>query len=153
VDTVVAEVERKYDVAGGTAVLDAMETMTGTAGVAAVSLQGEQLLGAVQKAYSDEDLNALRAMTTPEMASYFTSDLAENARRGLINKLSNVAFLQGDPILTQSRQVAAFEEEWSAWLGCAHSVFVNSGASANLLTMAALAQCPAHHPAPAMATV
>jgi CDP-6-deoxy-D-xylo-4-hexulose-3-dehydrase len=50
-----------------------------------------------------------------------------------------IAFLQGDPILTQSRQVAAFEEEWSAWLGCAHSVFVNSGASANLLTMAALA--------------
>ena len=26
-----------------------------------------------------------------------------------------------------------------AWLGCAHSVFVNSGSSANLLTMAALA--------------
>jgi predicted lipid-binding transport protein (Tim44 family) len=56
----------------------------------------EQLLGAVQKAYSDEDLNALRAMTTPEMASWFADDLAENARRGVINKLSNVAFLQGD---------------------------------------------------------
>jgi predicted lipid-binding transport protein (Tim44 family) len=56
----------------------------------------EQLLGAVQKAYSDEDVNALRAMTTPEMASYFASDLTENARRGVINKISNVAFLQGD---------------------------------------------------------
>ena len=44
----------------------------------------------------------------------------------------------GDPILTQSSQVRAFEEEWSTWLGCRHSVFVNSGASANLLTMAAL---------------
>ena len=33
--TLVAEVERKYDVAGGTAVLDAMETMTGTAGLLA----------------------------------------------------------------------------------------------------------------------
>jgi CHAD domain-containing protein len=57
VDTVVAEVERKYDVAGGTAVLDAMETMTGTAGVAAVSLQGEQLLGAVY--YDTADLRLI----------------------------------------------------------------------------------------------
>ncbi|RIL04503.1 MAG: CDP-4-keto-6-deoxy-D-glucose-3-dehydrase [Proteobacteria bacterium] len=42
------------------------------------------------------------------------------------------------PILTQSKQVEAFEREWSAWLGVRHSVFVNSGASANLITMAAL---------------
>lgn len=50
-----------------------------------------------------------------------------------------IAFLRdGDPILTQSAQVRGFEEEWSSWLGCRHSVFVNSGASANLLTMAAL---------------
>lgn len=44
----------------------------------------------------------------------------------------------GDPVLTQSNQVQAFEEEWSAWLGTRHSVFVNSGSSANLLTIAAL---------------
>jgi CDP-4-dehydro-6-deoxyglucose reductase, E1 len=43
-----------------------------------------------------------------------------------------------DPILTQSKQVAAFEREWSEWLGIRHSVFVNSGSSANLLSMAAL---------------
>jgi CDP-6-deoxy-D-xylo-4-hexulose-3-dehydrase len=42
------------------------------------------------------------------------------------------------PILTQSTQVKAFEQEWSRWLGVKHSVFVNSGSSANLLTMAAL---------------
>src|SRR5437016_5089006 len=49
------------------------------------------------------------------------------------------AFLrQDDPILTQGPQVRAFEEEWSAWLGVRHSVFVNSGSSANLLTLAAL---------------
>jgi CDP-6-deoxy-D-xylo-4-hexulose-3-dehydrase len=49
------------------------------------------------------------------------------------------AFLQqDDPILTQSRQVAAFEQEWSDWLGVRHSVFVNSGSSANLLTLAAM---------------
>ncbi len=45
---------------------------------------------------------------------------------------------QDDPILTHARQVRAFEEEWSSWLGMKHSVYVNSGASANLLTIAAL---------------
>jgi CDP-6-deoxy-D-xylo-4-hexulose-3-dehydrase len=45
---------------------------------------------------------------------------------------------QDDPILTQSKQVRAFEEEWSDWLGVRYSVFVNSGSSANLLTLAAL---------------
>src|SRR3984957_5154995 len=45
---------------------------------------------------------------------------------------------QEDPILTQSRNVRAFEREWSAWVGVRHSVFVNSGSSANLLTLAAL---------------
>ena len=49
------------------------------------------------------------------------------------------AFLQqDDPILTQSKNVRAFEDEWSDWLGVRHSVFVNSGSSANLLTLAAL---------------
>jgi CDP-4-dehydro-6-deoxyglucose reductase, E1 len=45
---------------------------------------------------------------------------------------------QHDPILTQSDQVKEFEKEWSAWLGVKHSVFVNSGSSANLLTLCAL---------------
>src|ERR1700722_17582277 len=45
---------------------------------------------------------------------------------------------QDDPILTQSVNVRAFEEEWSKWLGVKYSVFVNSGASANLLSMALL---------------
>src|SRR5262249_28331255 len=45
---------------------------------------------------------------------------------------------QDDPILTQSAQVTAFEEEWSRWLGVRHSVFVNSGSSANLITLQAL---------------
>jgi CDP-6-deoxy-D-xylo-4-hexulose-3-dehydrase len=50
-----------------------------------------------------------------------------------------IRFLSADdPILTQSKQVELFEQEWSAWLGVRHSVFVNSGSSANLITMAAL---------------
>jgi len=50
-----------------------------------------------------------------------------------------IEFLKQDnPILTQSKNVRAFEQEWSEWLGVKYSVFVNSGASANLITMAAL---------------
>jgi CDP-6-deoxy-D-xylo-4-hexulose-3-dehydrase len=50
-----------------------------------------------------------------------------------------IAFLeQDDPILTQSQNVRAFEQEWAQWLGVQHCVFVNSGASANLLTITAL---------------
>jgi CDP-6-deoxy-D-xylo-4-hexulose-3-dehydrase len=47
-------------------------------------------------------------------------------------------FLGTAPILTHSHQVQAFEEEWSAWLGTRYSVMVNSGSSANLLTMSVL---------------
>jgi len=49
-----------------------------------------------------------------------------------------ILFLQGMPRLTQSENVRAFEREWSEWLGVKHSVFVNSGASANLVTLGAL---------------
>jgi CDP-4-dehydro-6-deoxyglucose reductase, E1 len=45
---------------------------------------------------------------------------------------------QDDPILTNGSNVREFEKEWSEWLGVKYSVFVNSGASANLLTMAVL---------------
>jgi len=45
---------------------------------------------------------------------------------------------QDDPVLTSGANVRAFEAEWSQWLGVKHSVFVNSGASANLLSMAIL---------------
>ena len=49
-----------------------------------------------------------------------------------------IDYLKGDdPKLTQSSNVQAFEEEWSNWLGVRFSVFVNSGSSANFLTMAA----------------
>jgi len=56
----------------------------------------ERLLGEVQTAYSNEDLNALRARATPEMVSYFAEDLAANASRGVVNKVSNVKLEQGD---------------------------------------------------------
>jgi CDP-6-deoxy-D-xylo-4-hexulose-3-dehydrase len=50
-----------------------------------------------------------------------------------------IEFLKSDPILTNGPKVREFEEAWSKWLGVKHSVFVNSGASANLLTITYLA--------------
>ena len=56
----------------------------------------ERLLGDIQTAYSNEDLNGLRQHLTPEMVSYFSEQLSENVSRGVVNKVSNVKLLQGD---------------------------------------------------------
>ncbi|PWC81002.1 hypothetical protein TSH100_28560 [Azospirillum sp. TSH100] len=56
----------------------------------------ERLLGTVQTAYGREDADTLRAVTTPEMFSYFSEDLAENRSRGVVNKVSDIRLLQGD---------------------------------------------------------
>jgi len=50
--------------------------------------------------------------------------------RAVINLLR-----QKRTILTQSKKVKEFEKAWSKWLGVKYSVFVNSGSSANLLTI------------------
>ncbi len=47
---------------------------------------------------------------------------------------------QSNPILTQNKYVREFEQSWSKWLGVKYSVFVNSGSSANFLTLAVLSQ-------------
>lgn len=50
-----------------------------------------------------------------------------------------IAYLsQDEPQLTHGSQVREFEREWSEWIGVKNSIYVNSGASANLLTMTAL---------------
>jgi predicted lipid-binding transport protein (Tim44 family) len=56
----------------------------------------ERLLGETQAAYSNEDLNALRARVTPEMLAYFAEDLARNTSRGVVNRISDVKLVQGD---------------------------------------------------------
>ncbi len=56
----------------------------------------ERLLGEVQTYYGAEDLAQLRSRATPEMLSYFAEELAENASRGLLDKVSDVKLLQGD---------------------------------------------------------
>ena len=45
---------------------------------------------------------------------------------------------KNNPILTQHTNVKKFEQLWSKWLGVKYSIFVNSGSSANFLSIAAL---------------
>jgi len=46
-------------------------------------------------------------------------------------------FIQSGSRLSYGEKVKEFEKEWSNWLGCKYSVFVNSGSSANLLVVQA----------------
>ena len=43
-----------------------------------------------------------------------------------------------DTILTQSKKVEEFEQKWSKWLGVKYSTFVNSGSSANFISISIL---------------
>jgi predicted lipid-binding transport protein (Tim44 family) len=56
----------------------------------------EQLLRELQAAWSRHDLNALSAMVTPEMLSYFGEQLAEQTSQGVRNEVTDVRLLQGD---------------------------------------------------------
>jgi predicted lipid-binding transport protein (Tim44 family) len=56
----------------------------------------EQMLGEIQTAYSNEDVQALRARLTPEMMSYFVEEMTRNSSQGAVNKISDVKLLQGD---------------------------------------------------------
>ena len=56
----------------------------------------EKRLQEIQTAYGREDTEALGAMTTPEMFSYFSRDLAENAKKGVRNEIGVAKLLQGD---------------------------------------------------------
>jgi predicted lipid-binding transport protein (Tim44 family) len=56
----------------------------------------EQLLIAVQAAWSAHDLNHLSALLTPEMLRYLGEQLAEQTSRGVRNTVTDVRLLQGD---------------------------------------------------------
>ena len=47
-------------------------------------------------------------------------------------------FNKKNPILTQSKKVIKFEKKWSSWLGVKYSTFVNSGSSANYISISLL---------------
>ncbi|WP_019996585.1 Tim44 domain-containing protein [Aureimonas ureilytica] len=56
----------------------------------------ESRLKALQAAYSREDYDALEQIATPEVVSYLSQELAQNAARGVRNEARDVELLQGD---------------------------------------------------------
>ena len=72
------------------------------------------------------------------MSQFYLPLMDDNINREDVNSI--IDFLNQDPIpkLTNGPKVLEFERQWSEWVGVKHSLFVNSGASANELTMLAL---------------
>jgi len=64
--------------------------------------------------------------------------MVENVTKGDIAEVINFLGQDNIPILTNGPKVREFEKAWSEWLGVKYSLFVNSGSSANELTMLAL---------------
>ncbi len=58
--------------------------------------------------------------------------LDENNKKELAN------FIEITDRFTQFEKVREFEKQWSKWQGCAYSVFVNSGSSANMIILDSL---------------
>jgi predicted lipid-binding transport protein (Tim44 family) len=56
----------------------------------------EQMLQAIEAAWTAHDLNALRSMVTPEMLGYFAEQLSDQTSRGVRNEVRDVRLLSGD---------------------------------------------------------
>lgn len=75
------------------------------------------ILLAVQKAWSQGDLAALKRVATPEMVSYFAEDLADAASRGERNVVDRLELTKGDVVdnwVEGDRQYATAVMTWSA---------------------------------------
>jgi CDP-6-deoxy-D-xylo-4-hexulose-3-dehydrase len=72
------------------------------------------------------------------MSNFYLPLMSDNIDKEDIKSLIN--FLDQDPIpkLTNGPKVVEFETKWGEWLGTKYNLMVNSGASANELTMLAL---------------
>lgn len=64
--------------------------------------------------------------------------MENNIQQEDINEIIKFLRKNKKRIFTQSEKVKEFEFKWSKWLGVKYSVFVNSGASANLLSISVL---------------
>ena len=70
------------------------------------------------------------------MSKFFHPLMHNNFSSSDITSVKN--FLNKSKILTSNKKVKEFEKKWSKWQGTKYSVFVNSGSSANLLSIAYL---------------
>ena len=69
------------------------------------------------------------------MKNFFHPLMENNIDDTDIKALQTFIKKNRNKIFTQSKKVQEFEEKWSKWLGVKYSVFLNSGSSANLLSM------------------
>ncbi len=69
------------------------------------------------------------------MSKFFHPLMDNNISNDDLNSLLKFIKKNKKKIFTQSIQVQKLEKEWSQWLGVKYSVFVNSGSSANLLSI------------------
>ncbi|HEY4200168.1 MAG TPA: TIM44-like domain-containing protein [Devosiaceae bacterium] len=77
----------------------------------------ERILGDVQQAYAREDHQALRRHTTPEMVSYLSEELADNATQGLRNDVTDLELIEGnlaEAWREGNAQYATVAMHWSA---------------------------------------
>jgi predicted lipid-binding transport protein (Tim44 family) len=56
----------------------------------------EARLSEVQAAWSAQDIERMRSLATPEVVQDFAEDLADDASRGVVNRVTDVKLLQGD---------------------------------------------------------
>lgn len=72
------------------------------------------------------------------MNNFYLPLMSDNIDKQDINELINFLSQKNIPKLTNGPKVVEFENEWGKWLGTKYNLMVNSGASANELTMLAL---------------
>ncbi len=84
-------------------------------------------------------------MREPKLYSRILKDNMKFYHKLMHNNYSNKdisavkKFLKNkDVVLTQSKKVLEFEKKWSKWLGVKYSTFVNSGSSANFISISIL---------------
>jgi predicted lipid-binding transport protein (Tim44 family) len=56
----------------------------------------ERLLNEIEAAWSAEDVAKLHTLATPELVSYFTTDMEANRARNQVNRITDTKLLQGD---------------------------------------------------------
>jgi len=73
------------------------------------------------------------------MSNFFLPLMNDNIDKEDINSVIEFLSSENIPKLTNGPKVVEFENAWGEWLGTKYNLFVNSGASANELTMLAIA--------------
>lgn len=72
------------------------------------------------------------------MNNFYLPLMSDNIEKEDIQSLIDFLSQESIPKLTNGPKVVEFENEWGKWLGTKYNLMVNSGASANELTMLAL---------------